>query len=355
MSGMGLTPEQAHIQATASALLRERTGPARIRGLLGEGAAMDAPLWEALAALGFCGLMVAETHGGAGLGAVEAALVLEETGRGLAMIPFLETAGMAVLALRHFGDDAERSSWLPAIAAGTCRAAIVGVGARPEWRAGALWGEADRVAFAGAADLLVVLTRCGRVCFIDAGADGVARARTASLDETRPLYDVSFSGVAARAAAPAPARLAQWQDEAGALLAAEQVGGAQFCLDTSVEYATQRIQFGRQIGSFQAVKHMLADMMVRIEAARSGVWAAARAIDAADADAGEACMIARSFASEAFHACAGDAIQVHGGVGFTWEHHAHRYFKRARATLDWMAPPAALRERLAVRLLGEAA
>lgn len=316
---------------------------------------MDAALWDEFTSLGFCGLMVPEAHGGAGLGAVDASLVLEETGRGLAMIPFLETACMAVLALRYFGTETDRAAWLPAIAAGSCRAAIAGVGARPEWRGGALWGTADRVAFGGVAGLLVVVTSCGRVCFVDAGAEGVTCRRTASLDETRPLYDVLFSGVVVEAAIVSPEMRARWEDAAGALLAAEQVGGAQFCLDSSVEYAGQRVQFGRPVGSFQAVKHMLADMMVRVEAARSGVWAAARAIDAASDDSEEACLIARSFAGEAFHACAGEAIQVHGGVGFTWEHHAHRYFKRARATMDWMSSPGVLRERLAARLLGEAA
>jgi alkylation response protein AidB-like acyl-CoA dehydrogenase len=135
------------------------------------------------------------------------------------------------------------------------------------------------------------------------------------------------------------------------LLAAEQTGGMQYSLDATVEYAKQRVQFGRPVGSFQAYKHMLADMMLLVEASRSAAYYAAAGIDDGGPEAAEACHVARSYVSDAYRSLTGDAIQLHGGIGFTWEHHAHLYFKRARASASWLGSPDTHREALAVLLL----
>ncbi|HUD91830.1 acyl-CoA dehydrogenase, partial [Sphingobium sp.] len=195
---------------------------------------------------------------------------------------------------------------------------------------------------------------------LEAGTPGLTIALLPSLDRTRRFATLSFD------CAVTPEMLLGSKGGAGTaiertltigagLLAAEQTGGMQYSLDATVDYARQRVQFGRLIGSFQAYKHMLADMMLLAEASRSAAYYAAAAIDENGEELAEACHIARSYASDAYRSISGDAIQLHGGIGFTWEHHAHLYFKRARASVSWLGTIEQHREALAAIILKDAA
>jgi alkylation response protein AidB-like acyl-CoA dehydrogenase len=314
----------------------------------------DPALWAGFAGeLGFAGLMVPERFGGLGLGAMAMAAVLEETGRVLAPIPFFETAVLAAQAILAGGSEAQQAALLPGIASGEVRAAFAGKARRPSLADGRLSGEADFVTFGHVAQLFVVATREGPLVALPAGAATVERVP--NLDATRPFATVRFDcAVAEDRVLANPGAFDRTMTIASGLLAAEQAGGARHCLDMTAEYARQRVQFGRAIGSFQAVKHMLADMMVSVESAHSAALLAAAAIDG-DGDPAEACALARAWCSDEFLHCAGQAIQLHGGIGFTWEHPAHRYFKRARSSAAWLGSPAEHRERVAALILPEAA
>jgi alkylation response protein AidB-like acyl-CoA dehydrogenase len=338
------------------------------------GTGYDAALWNALAGeTGFAGLMVPESYGGSGLGAVEMALVLEETGRALAVVPFFETAVLAVQAILSAGTPMQKQTLLPDIAAGRTRAAvaITGPSGQPVpddiavtmTRDGTGWrleGSAGFVTFAHVADLLLIVTKGhdgSSIVALPTSIEGVSIQRLPSLDLTRPLCRVTLHAVRVSDDAvlgepfSAGEALARVLAIGAGLLASEQMGGAEFCLSSTVDYAKQRVQFGRVIGSFQAVKHELADMMVAVEAARSAALYAAAAIDAGGDELFEAASVARVWCSEAYRHCAAEAIQLHGGIGFTWEHHAHWYFKRAHSSATWLGEPALHRERVAQLIL----
>jgi alkylation response protein AidB-like acyl-CoA dehydrogenase len=355
-----LSEEQRLIQDTARSLLTDAAGLERVRAVIQSEDGWDPVLWSNLAVeIGFAGLMAPEAYGGSGLGAVEMALVLEETGRALAPVPFFETAVLAVQAILAAGTEAQRERLLPGIASGAVKAAFAGTADRPVLKAGRLTGRARFVTFAHVADLLIVATQDDSLVAIPRDAAGLRVERLPNLDQTRPFATVDFDlAVSADdilgTAGGAKAAIARTLTIGSGLLAAEQTGGAQYCLDSTVEYAMQRVQFGRVIGSFQAVKHHLADMMVEIEASRSAALYAAAAIDEDDGELAEACAVAASWASDAYRHCAAEAIQLHGGIGFTWEHQAHLYFKRARASSAWFGSPEAHRETLAKIILEDA-
>jgi alkylation response protein AidB-like acyl-CoA dehydrogenase len=370
-----LTDDQRLIQDNARAVLTDMAGLERLRAVIASPEGWDAALWATLAeGMGFAGLMIPEAYGGAGLGAAEMALVLEETGRTLAVVPFFETAVLCAQAVLAVADEAQKAAILPGIAAGRTRAvlAFTGPAGRPfpdgveaqltrEGDAWRLAGEASFVTFAHVADLLLVVARGARgdlsLVALPAAGAGVSIERLPNLDLTRPFSRVRFDRVLVPSDAvlgepgAAMAGLDRAVAIAAGLLAAEQTGGAAFCLASTVDYAQQRIQFGRPIGSFQAVKHTLADMMVAVEAARSAALYAATAIDEGGDELFEAAAAARSWCSDAYSHCAAEAIQLHGGIGFTWEHHAHLHFKRARSSSTWLGEPALHRERIA-RLIG---
>ena len=356
-----LTQDQHFLQDSARAFLADASGSEALRAAVAGPTGFDSALWDRLAAeMGYAGLMVPEAFGGAGLGAVEMALVLEETGRTLAAVPFFETAVLTVQAVLAAGNPAQQAELLPKLAAGSYKASFAGTAERPVFANGKLRGVATFSTFAHVADLLIVATSDGTLLALKLPMDGVAIAPLPSLDRTRRFANVTFDcAVPDEAILGAPGKAGAAIDRVlgigAGLLASEQTGGAQFCLDSTVEYSKQRMQFGRVIGSFQAYKHILADMMVAIEASRSASLYAAATIDANGDELEEACRIARIWASDCFNHCAGEAIQLHGGIGFTWEHHAHLYFKRARATSNWLGTPDQHREALARIILREAA
>lgn len=369
-----LTDDQRAIQESVRSFLAKAAGLERLRAVIAAPEGWDAALWNSFAVdMGYAGLMVPEAHGGSGAGAVEMALVLEELGSRLAAIPFLETAVLAVQAILNAGTPWQKDALLPAIADGSTKAtlAIAGPEGKPSPdgiavrldRTDGGWvlnGEAGFVPFAHVADLLLVTARGPAgisIVALPAESAGVVIERQPPLDLTRPFARMTFRDAPASEdlilggpgdAGPALERTLLI---GAGLLAAEQTGGAAFCLATGVEYARQRVQFGRTIGSFQAVKHALADMMVAVEAARSAALYAAAATDQDGDELAAACSAAKSWCSEAYRACAGEAIQLHGGIGFTWEHHAHLYFKRAWSSSAWLGDPAHHRERVA-RLIG---
>ncbi|WP_311269530.1 acyl-CoA dehydrogenase family protein [Sphingobium sp. WCS2017Hpa-17] len=355
-----LSDDQRAIQEAARDFLTDAAGFDALRATVDGEAGFDAALWESLAGeMGFAGLMVPEAHGGLGLGAVEMALVLEELGRCLAPVPFFETAVLAVQAVLAAADEGQKSTLLPRLASGT-RASFVGTAGRPTLSDGRLTGEAHFVTFAHVAQLLVVATSDQSLLVLDAAMSGIEITPVASLDRTRRFSTVRFDCAVSPeqmlgAAGSAGEAIAQTLLIGAGLLAAEQTGGAQYSLEATVDYARQRVQFGRVIGSFQAYKHMLADMMMLVEASRSAAYYAAAAIDEGSEEMAEACHVARAYASDAYRSVSGDAIQLHGGIGFTWEHHAHLFFKRARSSATWLGSADQHREALAQIILKDAA
>jgi alkylation response protein AidB-like acyl-CoA dehydrogenase len=343
--------ESDELRAAVRDFLSTASSSERVRELMETVEGYDRETWRRMAAeLGLHGIAVPEQWGGAGAGMPELAVVLEEMGFSLLCSPFFSTVGMAAQALVTAGDRTAMADYLPTIADGTRTATLilnsrldawdpsrVTLTARRNGESFVLSGDADRVLDGLTADLILAAARtvAGVSLFaVSADTDGLEREALAGLDRTRRIARLRFNDVSARLvgtdgeAAPA---LARTSDLAIVALAAEQVGAAQRCLDMAVTYAKERIQFGRAIGSFQAVKHRCADMLVLVEGARS---AAVHAAEVADdpGEASRAAAVAKMVCSEALLHVAVDNMRVHGGVGFTWEHDAHLYVRRAKTT-----------------------
>ncbi|QGP80566.1 acyl-CoA dehydrogenase family protein [Sphingobium sp. CAP-1] len=355
-----LSDDQRAIQEAARDFLTDAANPDVIRAAVEGSTGFDEGLWHSLASeMGFAGLMVPEEFGGLGLGAIEMALVLEETGRVLAPVPFFETAVLAVQAVLAAADEGQKSTLLPRLASGT-KACLAGTAGRPTLSDGRLTGTASFVTFAHVADLIFVATADDSLIVLEAGTPGLVIEALPGLDRTRRFATLRFDcavtpDMVLGTPGSAAAAIERTLTIGAGLLAAEQTGGIQYSLDATVDYAGQRVQFGRLIGSFQAYKHMLADMMLLVEASRSAAYYAAAAIDENGEELAEACHVARCYVSDAYRSVSGDAIQLHGGIGFTWEHHAHLYFKRARAASNWLGTSDAHREALAAIILKDAA
>ncbi|MFF3062459.1 acyl-CoA dehydrogenase family protein [Streptomyces sp. NPDC057909] len=378
------TAEQDEIRRTLRELLVKRCGPGEVRNAVRTAHGYDEALWRQLAQdLGLPGLALAQEYGGVGCGPVELAVACEETGRALLPSPLLATAALAAPLIAALGTEAQRTALLPRIAAGELTATLAvpggslstalgltgdttggawagggragGVQARSGREGWRLYGEAARVLDGHSAGLLLVAAHTGgfprsRTLLFLVRADtatGLARTRQTSLDETRPLARIELRDTAADllgaddavdVAGPACA-LASVGRTAAAVLAAEAVGAAASALDRTVEYVKAREQFGRAIGSFQAVKHRLADLYVRVQAARSAAYYAAW-----DPAAGG---LALAQALETQRITTAEAVQLHGGIGFTWEHEAHLYFKRAAADELLFGPVHRLRDHAA--------
>jgi len=350
----------AGIADTAAALLREHSDFARLRAVTEPAGGWDQALWHRFATdLGFAGLAIPESCGGAGMGPAALAAVAEILGGALAPIPWFETAVLAAGVLTAAGSDFA----LAGIAAGHAIATLImpdHAGNGPVIANNRLCGDACCVPFGAAADIFVIAARDDTgitLAGLPRDTPGITVTALVSMDVTRPLARVQFDGVditphrLAPAGAAAPALHAALRD-ARLVLAAEAVGGMRRSLDETIAYARQRVQFGRVIGGFQAIKHRLADMKSELEAARSALaWGLA----ALHAGGGETeCAAALAFCAEAYHRLTADAIQLHGGIGFTWDHHAHLFFKRARGTLTLLGTPGHHRETLAAALLDTA-
>jgi len=331
--------EHALLRAEARRWLDERFPIARVRALA-DGDGEDPADWKALAELGWLGLVVPEKYGGAGLGAVHLAVLLEETGRRLLPSPLLPST-LAALALVQSGSEPQRERWLRPLVAGETRLVLAA-------GADAVWGGERADAF---------IARLGeRFAVVDRRAPGARVEGELVLDRTRRSARASFTGVAPAADAflPAPARevlasLAPW---ACLALAAEMAGGADALLAMTSAYAATREQFGKQIGAFQAVKHPLVNVLVGVEGLRSLVYAAATALDAGSADAETLARMAKAKACDVYVFAASRAVQLHGGFGFTLDCDAHLYLKRAQTTRPAFGDAMAQRRWLAAKLLG---
>jgi alkylation response protein AidB-like acyl-CoA dehydrogenase len=340
-----------------------------VRTAMASATGIDEDLWRRLGdnELGVLGLHVPVEHGGAGHGIGELAVVLTEAGRSLACVPLLSSAVLATTALLRSGDDAACGRWLPAMVSGTARAALavhepnrswdvhhpacIAVGTEDRWT---VTGTKTYVIDGAGADVLIVSASTPdgtRLFAVDPGG-GVAESLMPALDQTRRLATLTFNAAPATPlGAPGGADdvLDHVMRIACVALAAEQIGAAEAVLATASEYARTRIQFGRAIGSFQAVKHRCADMLVAVSTARSVAMHAVMAADTGD-DLPTAAAMAKSYCSQAFFDVAAANIQVHGGIGFTWEHSAHLYFKRAKSDALLFGDAAAQRATLATLL-----
>jgi alkylation response protein AidB-like acyl-CoA dehydrogenase len=367
--------EQQMIRASARSLLGSYDST-RLRAALAAPGGYEAALWQQISSeLGWCGLAIPEACGGAGLGWVELCLLQEEQGRRLVASPFFATVALGAALVRECASAAQQEELLSHIAGGGLRLACalggpdgrpppqgvaVALETRPEGLV--LCGVSDFVVHADSADLLLVLARGAgdqdlSLVMLPAASAGVSIEPHVMLDLTRPMSRVTFTNVRLAADAllgargAAAAGIGRALDLARVALASEALGGAERVLEMTTEYAKQRMQFGRAIGSFQALKHRLADMMIEVEAARSAAWYAACVADESPRELAEAAAIAKSYCCDAFYNCAAGAIQLHGGIGFTWEHDIHLYFKRARASATLLGTPAWQREQL-LRTLG---
>jgi alkylation response protein AidB-like acyl-CoA dehydrogenase len=360
------TDEQEALRRQARQLLKQHSSPVAVRRALDTMAGWEPDLWAKLVELGWTALLVPEEQGGLGLGWVEAASIFEEAGAALLCAPLFSTVALATNLLLLVDAGSPSRALLSEIAGGQLRATVAW--AAPEGHvATRARRDGDRVVLHGArgavvdghtAELLIVAADEDDggigLYLVPAATAGLERNPRPTLDLVRKLADVALHEVTLPATARLPgdgaALLERMLERAKVMLAAEQLGGAERCLEMAVDYAKTRVQFGRPIGSFQAVKHRLADMLVLVESARSACAWATWCADSDEAELPLAAAAARSYVSEAFLRVAGDNIQVHGGMGFTWEHDAHLYFRRARSAATLLGEPQGERAVLATRI-----
>ena len=334
MSDLLYSEVEEDLRSSVRGLLADRAAPATVLARAESDDPVDAKLWRALADLGATGLPVPERLGGAGASWRETAVVLEELGRAVAPVPFFGSAVLATAALLAVGDE----TLLPELAAGakTATLAVPFSTAPAATRVEPGSARVTSVADAWLADVYLVPAGDTLVA-IDAG--DVTRTPVTSLDLTRPLADLTFDTAAGRPLGPAGPAVERALTVGAALLAAEQLGVAQWCLDTTVEYAKTRRQFARPIGSYQAIKHRLADLWVAVTEARAVSRYAADCLATDDPDTPVAAALAQAYCAPVAVKAAEEAVQLHGGIGFTWEHPVHLYLKRAKSSAVALGSP----------------
>jgi len=373
-----LNDEQMALKQSAQRFLRDRANSAVVRSSMKTESGFDAGVWSAITQeLGWTAVSIPETYGGFGLSFVELVVLMEEMGQALLCSPFFSSICLSANTLLTAGTEEQKNRFLPAIAEGRQTAALayleqnggenplaVQTTAELDGDHYVLSGEKAFVIDGHTADWLIVSAQTSgstgiSLFVIPANAAGLKRTRTPTMDETRKQATLQLKSVRV----PVTDRLGSDDDATPALLrtldlasvalAAEQMGGAQRCLDMAVSYAKERVQFGRTIGSFQAIKHKCADMMLLVESARSacyyGGWVASNKPELLHQTAS----MVRAYCSDAFFTCASESLQIHGGIGFTWEHDVHLYFKRAQGMTSILGSAATHRERIASMLFGE--
>ena len=359
--------EQDELQRTVRRFVQDKQPMPAVRQVMGTEAGYDPAVWRQMAGqLGLQALGIPEEYGGAGCGHVELGIVLDELGRALYPGPFFSSAVLAAGTLLACGDEAAKKELLPGLASGEIIGTTAWVEDSGQWdvaevamqatRSGddyVLTGRKDFVTDGHIADLILAAarTQTGPSLFaVTADAPGLSRTALPTLDPTRRLARLDFADVPARLVGTdggAEPGLVTALQLAAAALAAEQIGGADQCLEMSVAYAKERAQFGRPIGSFQAIKHKLADIHIEIELAKSAVRHAAWLADHQASELPAAASLAKAYASDAYWHAAVETVQTHGGIGFTWEHDAHLYYKRAKTSQVLLGDPACHRELLA--------
>ncbi len=358
------TDEQRALRRAVADLLVRHSDEAQVRALLAGSAGCDPAVWRELAAMGLTGLLIDEQYGGSGAGLVELGIVMEEMGRALLVAPFLSTAVLVPSLLTEVGDAAECVAVLPRIAAGDVIATVAfaenGSARLPERIAtsasavGDAWyvnGRKDFVLDGQSANLLYVLagTDAGPAVFaVDAGSPGLEVTTLTTVDLTRQQCRLQLTDTPARLVGRVGAGVESFTaalDRSAVALVGEQAGGARRVVEMATDYAKTRYQFGRAIGSFQAVKHMCADMLLEAESAVSAARFVAGSFRAHAPSRIADLALAQSYCSDAFVSVAATNIQVHGGIGFTWEHPAHLYLRRARSDAQLLGSPSWHRER----------
>jgi alkylation response protein AidB-like acyl-CoA dehydrogenase len=368
--------EQEELRRSVRRFLEDKSPATEVRRLMETTEGYDPKVWAQMGnELGLQSLHIPEAYGGQGFSFVELVVVLEEMGRALLCAPYFASVCLAANAILNAGTDEQKQALLPGIASGDRIATLAFTEPSGKWDANGITMEATadgsgRYTLDGTkmfvldghtAGLIVVAARAAGtggtegISFftVEGDAGGLTRTALPTMDQTRKQAKLEFSGVKAALLGEAGAgwaALSKTLDQVAVCLAAEQVGGAQRCLDMAVEYAKVRIQFGRPIGSFQAIKHKCADMLLEVESSKSAAyyagWAAAEDNDELPVVAS----LAKSYCSEAYFHAAAENIQIHGGIGFTWEHDAHLYFKRAKSSEILFGDPTYHRELLAQRI-----
>src|SRR5258708_2067282 len=343
--------EQRQLRDEARRFLTEKCPPRVVRAVLDGKASYDRELWKGLADMGFLGVAIPEAFGGSGAGHLELCVIAEEMGRALAPVPFSSTVYLAAEALQLAGSEGQKSKWLPAIASGSAigTLALFEGSGNPSPQAiklsaakAVLDGVKKPVPDGAIADFAIVAARtasAGRetdisLFLVDLTSEGVEAKPLTNVDPSRGQAEITFRNCKAEPLGPASegwSILSRVLDRAAVLLAFEQVGGADRALEMGRDYALDRIAFGRPIGSFQAVKHILADMYVSATLARSNCYYGAWALSTNASELPEAAAAARISATQAFQHCSKNNIQVHGGMGFTWEFDCHLYYRRSNA------------------------
>jgi alkylation response protein AidB-like acyl-CoA dehydrogenase len=338
--------DQKAIKSEARRFLEARCPTSKVRAVLDDPAkSYDADLWKEIAGQGWLGTAIPEAHGGLGLGHLELCVIAEEMGRALAPVPFASTAYFLAEALMMSGSEAQKQAWLPKIAAGDaigCFASVERPGALTEAQVqarvdgGKLTGTKLPVTDGDIADVAVVLAREGgqlSLFLVPLGGAGVARETLQTIDPTRSVGRLTFAGATAERLGEAGEGLALAEallQRAAVLLAFEQIGGADRVLEMAKGYALERYAFGRPIGSYQAIKHKLADMYVKNELARSNAYYGAWALESGASELPLAAATARVSANEAYWYAAKENVQTHGGIGFTWQVDCHLFYRRAQ-------------------------
>ena len=376
---LAYSTEQRELRESVKRFMTDRMPLSRVRELMESADGSDEKVWSyAGSQLGLQGIAIGEQYGGAGFSFVEQAIVLEELGAALYPGPYLASAVLAASALLASTDEAAKRDLLPGIASGSTVATLAFTEDDGSWEPSAIrlaatadadsWrldGHKSFVLDGYTADLILVVARTGdtlslfavdRAATNDAagtGATGLASKELQTLDQTRRLGRLEFSAAPARligASGDGGPILDKTLDITAVALAAEQLGGAQRALDMAVSYAKIRHQFGRPIGSFQAIKHRCADLLLEVESLRSAVAYAAAAVAEDSPEVPVLAALVKALASETYFHVAAENIQIHGGIGFTWEHDAHLYFKRAKSSELFLGDASYHRERLATRI-----
>ena len=350
----GLSDDQRLLEASVRAFLRDRVPIARVRELRGADCPNDRAVWRGLAELGAAGILVPESHGGSGLTLLDAVLVAQSLGRAATPSPYLSTAVIAPVALGAL-PGADAKAWLEGVASGELvvgaaftEAFSIREGAGVSVANGQLRGKALMALDAHGADLVLIPIGGDRLAVARADARGVSIARLATVDATRCTAEVVFDGVAPEALLDgAGGAIARALDAGRIALAADALGACEAMIEQAVVYAQQRKQFGRAIGSFQAVKHMCAEMIAALEPARSLLWYAAHSFDALPDEAPQMACHVLAHVSEIGREIASTATQVHGGIGWTDEQNLHFWFKRIAVARHLLGGPELLRERAA--------
>lgn len=370
-----LSSTQRMMQQAARTFLTKECPTARVRKLMATDTAFDAELWGNMAEQGWLGIAIDEEHGGLGLGAIELAVIAEEMGRACLPGPYLSHLWASTLLAGLPGPARDR--WLPDLCQGVSRATIALLEPSPNWNPAAvavalksqgkellLSGEKRLVSDAAGSDLLLVAVRhegAPAIVALETKSPGVAIEATPAMDATRKLYTVRFEKVKLPAGAllasgpEAETALARATNLAALATSAELVGVMSWVLDTAAEYVKTRQQFGRVVGSFQAVQQQCVDMLLLLESARSATYYAAWALSSRDESAATAVSAAKAYASEAGREVGNRGIQVHGGIGFTWEHDLHLYYKRAKSDEALFGDATYHREQVARHIAAEPA